>query len=104
VQIPFKLEDGPPTLPQAQDLPKGAQLSLTTTFSRKSDAAVAGLEAALRTGCVLDIEVLLEIDAEDEWEELGKAITNAVETTKAEQKIVFGAYPLSVCAISPSPI
>ncbi|KAI0256152.1 hypothetical protein BJV78DRAFT_1169612 [Lactifluus subvellereus] len=83
VSVPFSLESGTvPSLPSAN-----FPVTLSTSFSDTSDAAVAALQAALRAGHTVDIDVLGS--EEEGWEKLEDLLTKATADASSTGLIIL---------------
>ena len=87
VSIPFSLESGTiPSIP-ATKFP----VTLSASFSGTSDAAVATLQAALKAGHIVDIDVLGY--GEESWEQLEDLLTKATADASSTGFIILGERP-----------
>jgi hypothetical protein len=89
-QIPFRLEDGAlPSLPTSTAFP----ISLTTSYSASTSqdpSAVAGLEAAIKSNLVVDIDIQGDYDTlETTWSGLADLLTKATASASIDRAVIL---------------
>jgi hypothetical protein len=86
VSILFNLESGVPSIPSAN-----FPITLSTSFTGTSDAAVATLQAALKAGHIVDIDV--PGSEEEGWEKLEDFLTKATADPSSTGIIILCECP-----------